>query len=32
LAIASAELSIHLLSLELNNLIHLQAGNQYSVT
>jgi DNA processing protein len=32
LAIASAELSNHLLSLELINLIHLQAGNLYSVT
>jgi DNA processing protein len=32
LAIASADLSAHLLSLELNNLIHLQAGNLYSVT
>jgi len=32
LAIPSPELSSHLLSLELNSLIHLQAGNLYSVT
>ena len=32
LAISSNELSAHLLSLELNELIHLQAGNLYSVT
>jgi len=31
LAIASADLSAHLLTLELNNLIHLQAGNHYSI-
>ena len=32
MAISSPELSSHLLSLELNSLIHLQAGNLYSVT
>lgn len=32
LAIASSELSAHLLSMELNGLIHLQAGNLYIIT
>lgn len=31
LDIASSELSNHLLSMELNGLIHLQAGNRYSI-